>query len=158
MHQHGLAGLHPRRTVKHLVGGHVREDEAHHLRGVEVLGNLDRILLRHADPLRVGAPDRQGADTVSLAQARATRTELLDDADELVARRERWLRPTEIRACAYQRVGERHARCQDPHADLARTRARIGFVYHPQDLGAAEAVDHDTLHATQPTPPPAWRR
>src|SRR3546814_2952625 len=59
-----------------LVGGHVREDEAHHLRRVEVLGDLDRVLLRHADPLRVRAPDRQGADSVSLARSEEHTSEL----------------------------------------------------------------------------------
>ena len=57
-----------RHAVKHLVGGHVGEDEAQDLRRVEVVGHLDRVRLRHADALRVGAPHRQRADAVSLAQ------------------------------------------------------------------------------------------
>ncbi len=32
------------------------EHEAQDLRRVEVVGHLDRVLLRHADALRVGAP------------------------------------------------------------------------------------------------------
>ena len=132
--------------MKHLVRGHVREDEAHDLRRVEVLGHLDRVLLRHADALRVGAPHRQRADTVSLSQPRAARAELLDDADELVAGRERRLRAAEIRAGADQRIGERHAGGQNPDADLARTRSGIVLLHHPQDLGPAEVIDDDALH------------
>jgi hypothetical protein len=61
----------------------------------EVLRHLDRVRLRHADTLRVGAPHRQHGDTISLPQPRAARGEL-DDADELVAWRERRLRAAEI--------------------------------------------------------------
>jgi hypothetical protein len=86
--------------VKQLVGGQVGEDEAYDLGRVELLGHLDRVLLRHADTLRVGAPHRQRGDTVSLSQPRATRAELLDDADEFVAGRKRRLRTAEIDAGA----------------------------------------------------------
>jgi hypothetical protein len=82
--------------VKQLVGGRVGEDEAHDLRRVEVVGHLDRVLLRHADTLRVGAPHRQRGDTISLPQPRAAQAELLDDADELVAGSEGRLRAAEI--------------------------------------------------------------
>jgi hypothetical protein len=70
----------------------VGEHEAQDLGRVQVLGDLDRARLRHTDALRVGPPHRQGADAVSFSQARAARAELFDDADELVARRERRLR------------------------------------------------------------------
>ena len=122
------------------------EHEAHDLRRVEVLGHLDRVRLRHADALRVGAPHRQRADAVSHSQPRAARAELLDDADELVAGRERRLRHAEIRAGAQLGIGERHARGQDPDADLARTRPGVLVLHDPQDLGPAEVVDDDALH------------
>jgi hypothetical protein len=86
--------------MKQLVGGHVGEDEAHDLRRVEVLGHLDRVPLRHADTLRVRSPHRQRGDTDSLAQPRAARAELLDDADKLVSGREGRLRAAEIRTGA----------------------------------------------------------
>jgi hypothetical protein len=70
----------------------VGEHEAQDLGRVQVLGDLDRARLRHTDALRVGPRHRQGADAVSFSQARAARAELFDDADELVARRERRLR------------------------------------------------------------------
>jgi hypothetical protein len=41
--------------MKQLVGGHVGKNEAHDLRRVEVLRHLDRVLLRHADTLGIGA-------------------------------------------------------------------------------------------------------
>jgi len=66
--------------------------EAEDLPGIEVLGHVDGAGLRHANALGVGAEDRQRADAVAHAQPRAARTQLLDDADELVARRERRLR------------------------------------------------------------------
>ena len=115
-------------------------------RRVEVLGHLDRVLLRHADALRVGAPLRQRADAVSHTQPRAARAELIDDADELVAGRERRLRAAEIRAGAHLGIAERHARGQNPDADLARTRSGIVLLHHAHNFGAAEVVDDDTLH------------
>jgi hypothetical protein len=47
--------LHLRRAVQQLVGGHVRQHEADDFRRVEVRGHLNRILLEHADALRIGA-------------------------------------------------------------------------------------------------------
>jgi hypothetical protein len=63
--EHRLPALHPRHAVKQLVSGHVGKNEAHDLRRVEVLRHLDRVGLRHADTLRVGAPHRQHGDTIS---------------------------------------------------------------------------------------------
>ena len=146
VHEHRLPALHLRHAVKQLVGGHVGEHEAHDLRRVEVLGHLDRVRLQNTDALRVGAPHRQRADTVSHSQPRAARAELLDDADKLVAGRERRLRHAEIRAGAQLGIGERHAGGQNPDADLARTRPGIVVLHHPQDLGPTEVIDDDALH------------
>jgi hypothetical protein len=55
--------------MKQLIGSHVREDEAHDLARVEILGHLDRVRLQNTDSLRVRAPHRQRADTVSHAKA-----------------------------------------------------------------------------------------
>ena len=122
-------------------------DEAHDLRRIEVLGHLDRVLLRHADALRVGPPDRQRTDAVSHSQPRAARAELLDYADELVAGRERRLRPArDICAGAELGIGERHAGGQNPDEDLALARSRIALLHHLQDLGSAEVIDDDTFH------------
>jgi len=138
-------------AVKHLVGGHVRKEEAQDLARIEVLGHLDRAGLRHADALRVGAPDRQRADAVAHAQPRAVRAELFDDADELVAGRERWLRHAEIRTDAEHGIGVRHARGQDPDAHLARTRSRIVLLDDPQDLGTAEVIHNNAFHLNPPS-------
>ena len=151
MHEHRLAGVHRRCAVEHLVGGHVREDEAHDLRRVEVLGHLDRELLRHADPLGVRAIHRQHADAVSLLQPLAARAELLDDADELVAGRERRLRTAHVRAGSDLRIGERYPGRQDPDADLVPPRSGSVLVHHPQDLGPTEVIDDDTLHGVWST-------
>ena len=121
--------------MKHLVGGHIGEHEAHHLRRVEVLGHLNRARLRHADALRVGAPHRQRADAVSLPQPRAGRAELVDDADKLVAGRKRRLRRAEIRAGAKLSIGERHPGSQDPDAYLARPRPGILVLHHLKTSG-----------------------
>jgi hypothetical protein len=146
VHEHRLAALHLRRAVQQLIGGHVRQHEADDFRRVEVRGHLNRVLLEHADPLRIGAPDRQCGDPVSHAQPRAARAELLDDADKVVARRERRLRHAEIRAGAQLRIGKRHASGQNPDADLARPRPGSIVLHHPQDLGPAEVIDDDALH------------
>jgi hypothetical protein len=148
MHEHRLPALHRRHAVKQLVAGHVGEDEAHDLRRVEVRGHLDRVLLRHADTLRVRAPHHQRGDTVSHLQPRAPGAELLDDTDELVARRERRLRATEIDTRTQQRIAERHAGGQNPHAHLARRRSGIVLLDHLQDLGATVVINHDALHAS----------
>jgi hypothetical protein len=133
--------------VKHLVGGHVGKEEAQDLPWIEVLGNVDCAGLGHADAVRVRAPDRQRADAVTHLQPRAVRPELLDDAYELVAGRERWLRRAgDIRAGAQLGIGERHPGGQDPDAHLARTRSGIVLLDHAQDLGPAEVIDDDTLH------------
>ena len=121
-------------------------------RRVEVLGHLDRVRLQNADALGVRAPHRQRADAVSHAQPRAARAELLDDADELVAGRERRLRHAEIRADAEHGIGVRHAGRQNPDAHLARTRSRILVLHDPQDLGTAEVIDDDALHAARHIP------
>jgi hypothetical protein len=62
---------------------------AHDLRRVELLGHRDRVLLRYAHEFCVCTPLRQHADTVAHSQPRAAGAELIDDADELVAGRER---------------------------------------------------------------------
>jgi hypothetical protein len=110
----------------------------HNLGGIEVLGHLDGVRLRQADALGVGAPDRQRADAVPHPQPRATRAELLDDADELVAGRERRLRHAEIRAGPQLGIGERHAGGQNPDAHLAWARLGNAVLHHPQDLRPAE--------------------
>src|SRR5436190_13496138 len=99
----------------------MREDEAHDFRWVEIPGHLDRVRLQNTDALRVRAPHRQRADTVSHAQPRTALTELLDDADELIAGRERRPRYAEIGTGAEHGIGVRHAGHQNPHANFART-------------------------------------
>ena len=147
MHEHRLPALRLRRAVEHLVGGHVGKQEAQDLRRIEVLGNLDRAGLRHADAVRVGAPHRQRADAIAHPQPRAVRAELLDDADELVAGRERRLRGAgEVRAGAQLGIGERHPRGQNPDEHLARTRSGNLLLDHLQDLGPAVVIDDDALH------------
>jgi hypothetical protein len=126
----------------------VGEDGAHDLLRVEIFWHLDRVLLRHADTLRVGAPHRQRGDTISLPQPRAARAELLDDADKLVAGREGRLRATEIDTRTQQRIAERHAGGQNPHAHLARRRSRIVLIHHLQNHGPAVALNDDTLHGS----------
>src|SRR5215204_2194477 len=75
--------------------------------------------------------------------------ELLDDADELVAGRERRLRPAgDIRAGAQLRIGEGDPGGQDRDAHLARPRSRILVLDHLQDLGPAESLNYDTLHGS----------
>jgi hypothetical protein len=146
VHEHRLPALRPRSPVEQLVGSHIREDEAQNLRRVDVLGHLDRIRLKHTDALGVRAPDRQSADTVSHAQPRAARAELLDHADKLVARRERRLRHAEIRTDAEHGIGVRHAGGQHPDANLARSGTGNVVVDHRQDLGTAEVVHDHALH------------
>jgi hypothetical protein len=146
VHEHGLAALHLGRAVKELVSGHVDEHQAQHLRRVEVLGHLDRVLLEHADALRVGAPHRQRADAVSHVQPRAARAELLDDADELVAGCERRLRHAEVGAGAQHCVGVRHAGGQNVDADLPWPRFGNVVLDDPQDVGTAVVIDDDALH------------
>ena len=107
------------------------KEEAQDLPRIEVLGNVDRAGLRHADAVRVRAPDRQRADAIAHAQPRAARAELLDDADELVAGRERRLRGArEVRAGAQLGIGERHPGRQNLDEHLARTRSRILLLDH----------------------------
>jgi hypothetical protein len=132
--------------MKQLVGGHVRKDEAQGLRRVEIIGHLDRVLLQHTDSLGVCAPDRQRADTVADAQCRAARTELLDDADQLVAGGERRLRHAEVRTGAEHGIGVRHTGRQNPHTHLTRTRPGNLIIDHPHDLGAAEVIHDHALH------------
>ena len=147
MHQHRLAAFRPRRAVKHLVGGHVGEDQADDLRRVQVLGHIDRILPRHADEFSVCAPLRQRADAVShMPPRRGVCAELVDDADELISRREWRFRPAEIRAGAHLGIAEGHAGGQDPDADLAATRSGIVRLDDLYDFGTAEPVDQDSLH------------
>src|SRR5829696_9812516 len=67
-----------------------------------------------------------------LSQPRAARTQLINDADELVAGCERRLRAAEIGAGAYQRIGERHAGSQSPDAHLARTWTGIRILHNLQ--------------------------
>ncbi len=135
--------------MEHLVGGHVGKQETEHLAGIEILGDVDRAGLGHADAVRVRAPDRQRADPVADAQPRAARTERLDDADELVARGERRLRRAgQVGAGAELGIGERDARGQDPDADLTRAGLRIGLLDEPQDLRPAVMIDEHTLHGS----------
>ena len=68
VHEHGLPSFRLGGAVEHLVGGHIGEHETDHLGRVKVLGNLDRPGLRHADPIRIRAPDRQRADPIADVQ------------------------------------------------------------------------------------------
>src|SRR5205814_8395875 len=80
------------------------------------------------------------------SQPRAARAELSDDADELIARRERRLRPAEIGAGAQLRVGERYAGGQHPDADFAPPGARRLRLHELENLGTAEPRDDNSLH------------
>src|SRR6266568_2528768 len=99
-----------------------------------------------------------GTHTRSAAQPRTARAQLLDDTDELVARRERRIRHAEIGPGAQHGIGIGHARGQHPDPDLARTRPGVILLNHPQDLGPAIVIDDDTLHhphlLARPAPPP----
>src|SRR5215218_1460230 len=146
VHEDRLAGLHPRRTVKHLVRGHIREDELATSAGSRSSGTSTAYAsgtqTRSASaPHTVSAPTRSPSRSLEQPGPSSSTT-----ADELVAGRERRLRAAEVRPGAYERVGERHPGRQDPDADLARTRSGIVLLHHPQDLGPAELVDDDTLH------------
>ena len=77
-------------------------------RRVDVLRHLDRVRLQNTDALRVGAPHRQRADAISPRSLVQPGPSFLDDADELVAGRERRLRHAEIRADAEHGIGVRH--------------------------------------------------
>jgi hypothetical protein len=133
--------------MEHLVGGHVWKQEAQDLPRIEILGNVNCTGLRHTDPLRVGSPNRQRPDAISLPQSRATRPQFLDDADELVAGRERRLRrASDICAGAQLRIGERHPRSENPDADLARTRSGIVLLHDLQDLRPTIVIDNHTFH------------
>jgi len=143
--------------MKELIRRHIRQDQAHHLRRIEILRHFDRVHFRNADALGARAPNGQRRHASSGAQPRAAGTDLLDHADKLVARCERRLRRTnrgagyaaDIGACAEQRVGKRHAGRQDSHADLANARARISILHHPQHLGTAEVIDDDSFHCAR---------
>jgi hypothetical protein len=140
------------RAVKELIGRHVRQDEANHLGRIELLGNLNGVHVRHADTLRVGAPDGERRHPVSHSQpGRAAGAELLDDADELIAGGEWRLRHAQIRAGAQLSIGKRHPRCQHPNAQLADPRPRIALLHHRQHLGTAIAVHHHALHHLLPS-------
>ena len=152
VHEHRLPALRLRRAVKQLVGRHVWKDEAHDLCRVPVLGHLDRIFLRHADALRVGAPHGQCAHAFALAQPLAAWAERLDDAHELVPGRERRLRSAEVRAGAQLRIGERNAGRQHPHPHLARARPWNLVLHHLHDLGATIVINDDALHVHTPLP------
>src|SRR5262249_14952245 len=103
---------------------------------------------------RVRAPHRQSADAVTDLQPRATRAELFDDTDQLIARRERRLRSArKIGPGAQLGVGERHSRRQHLDQYLARSRPGILLLDDFQDLGSSEMVDNDALHR----PPPLRR-
>jgi hypothetical protein len=132
--------------VEHLVGGHVREDQAHDLARVEVLGHRDRVLLLDADPLGIGPVHGQCSYPVSLTQPLAARAELLDDADELVAGREWRLRAAHVSAGADLSVCERHPGRQDPDANLTRVWSGGVLLHHLQDLRPPVAIDDDPLH------------
>jgi hypothetical protein len=106
MHEQSLPAFRFRCAVKHLVRGHVDEDEAQDLGRVEVVGHLDRVVLRNADTFGVGAPLRQCADAGSHVKPRAAGAELIDMADEFVAGRERRLRAAEIRARTHLGIAE----------------------------------------------------
>ncbi len=133
-------------AVQQLVGGHVREDDAHQQRGVEVLRHRDRLLLRDTHLFRVTAPDGQRRHPVSLTQRRTALSCLTDGADELVTGSEGWFRSPEVRPGSDQCVGERHT-CRlhlDAHLPSPRPGSRL--VDHVQNLRTAEAVRDDTLH------------
>jgi hypothetical protein len=84
---------------------------------------------------------------VAHPQPRATRAELFDDADKLVAGRERRLRGArEVRAAAQLGVGERDPRRQNLHEHLAWPWSGILVLDHLQHVGPAEMVNNDALH------------
>jgi hypothetical protein len=89
VHQHRLATPGHRQAVQQLVSGRVGQHEAHHLGRVELVGDLDRVRLRQADALGIGAPCRQRGHPDSRSQPRTPRPEFLDDAEELIAGGER---------------------------------------------------------------------
>ena len=84
--------------MENLVRRHVDEDEVEHFARVHVLRDLDGVFFQDADALGIRAPDGQRADAIADLQPLATRTDLFDYADELIARRERRPRYTEVGA------------------------------------------------------------
>jgi hypothetical protein len=149
VHEHRLATPHLRHAVEQLVGGQVGEDQARDLRRVEVVGHRDCVHLGHADAFRVGAPHGQRGDPVSHVHPRAARTDLLDDADELVTGCERRRRHTEVGAGAQLCVGERDTGGKHPDAHVASARSGNVDLDHLQDIGSAEVIDDDTLYVAR---------
>jgi hypothetical protein len=135
--------------VQHLVGRHVGEDEANDLCRIEILRHLHGARLRHANAFGIRAPHRQRADAVPWVEPGAARTELLDDANELVARRKRWSWAAgDVRPRAQLGIGERHAGCQDAYAYLAPNWFRNVILHYLHDLGATIVINDHAFHVT----------
>src|SRR5690606_3051229 len=94
------------------------------------------------DALRVRAPNGQRTDAISLSEPRAAWAEGLDDADELVARRERRLGAVEVRAGSELGIGERHLRRRESIASPKSARRRGGARKNcPRAIPPARAAD-----------------
>jgi len=73
--------------------------------------------------------------------------QLLDDTDQLVARRKRWLWAAgDVRSGAQLGIGERHASRQDPYTNFALTRFRNVILHHLHDLRATVVINNHTFH------------
>src|SRR5262249_5105038 len=88
----------------------------------------------------------QRSHAIAHVQPLAARTELLDDADKLVARRERRLRTAKVRPGAELRIGERYAGGEHFDADFSLTRHRDLGLHHGHDLGSTIVTHDAALH------------
>src|SRR5262249_45346015 len=102
--------------------------------------------LKNTDALCVCPPHGQRANTVSHLQPGAAWAELLDDADELIAGRERGPRHAQIRADAEHGIGVGDAGRKNPDAHLAWTRSGSLLLDDLQDLRTTEVVYDHALH------------
>ena len=132
---------------EHLEGGELGERNAHRFGGIDAVGDRHQETRGADRVLAVAADDAEIGDHLTLARLGHAGAGLLDDAHEVVARRERQ-RPLEVwvAAASDEGIGEAGAGGEHFDAHLAGAGVGDGRLFRQfQDLGAAEPGDTECV-------------
>src|SRR5215472_17026437 len=119
VNQHALAGLGVSRTVQHLVGSDVVQDECDSFGRIQPLGHGNEFALTQANVLCVTAADRHGRNRLAQSETGDAFADLIDNADQV---------PTWRRARAVFPDGRLGARVRPASS---RPRPALARALHP---------------------------
>src|SRR5580704_19182933 len=143
MNENSLTGLELSDAMNELLRSAIVQNEADGFGGIDAAGDACQFGGRYAEILRISTKDGESDNGIAERETRHFPSQLVDDANHVVARRKRQRRHVGVHAVAHEDVGKGHARGQDLQTDFMDARFGEIFLDYFEDFGAAVSGDQD---------------